>query len=60
MSKIKFMALGGQDERGKSFVLDIDDNLFILDAGVKYPDKGILGVDIVTPKLDYLKIINKN
>ncbi|ATQ35255.1 ribonuclease J [Mesoplasma entomophilum] len=56
MSKIKFMALGGQDERGKNlFVLDIDDNLFILDAGVKYPDKGILGVDIVTPKLDYLK-----
>ncbi|ATZ20621.1 ribonuclease J [Mesoplasma coleopterae] len=56
MSKIKFMALGGQDERGKNlFVLDIDDNLFVLDAGVKYPDKGILGVDIVTPKLDYLK-----
>ncbi|PPE04873.1 ribonuclease J [Entomoplasma ellychniae] len=55
MSKIKFMAIGGQDERGKNlFVLEIGEELFILDAGVKYPDKGILGVDIVIPKLDYI------
>lgn len=55
MSKIKFMAIGGQDERGKNlFALEIDEEIFVLDAGVKYPDKGILGVDIVIPKLDYI------
>ncbi|PPE06588.1 ribonuclease J [Mesoplasma corruscae] len=55
MSKIRFMAIGGQDERGKNlFVLEIGEELFILDAGVKYPDKGILGVDIVIPKIDYI------
>lgn len=53
---IRFMALGGQDERGKNlFVLEINKDLFILDAGVKFPEKGILGVDVVIPKFDFLK-----
>ncbi|WP_100609825.1 ribonuclease J [Entomoplasma freundtii] len=56
MGNIKFMALGGQDERGKNlYVLEIDDELFVLDAGLKFPDKGILGVDMVIPNFDYLK-----
>lgn len=54
--KIKFFALGGLDESGKNmFVLEINDDIFILDAGIKYPDKHIPGVDIIIPKYDYLK-----
>lgn len=53
---LRFMALGGQDERGKNmYVLEINDDLFILDAGLKFPDKGILGIDVVIPNLDFLK-----
>ncbi|AUF83715.1 RNase J family beta-CASP ribonuclease [Mesoplasma syrphidae] len=56
MANIRFMPIGGQDERGKNiFALEIDQELFIFDAGIKFPDKGILGVDVVIPKLDFLK-----
>lgn len=53
---LRFIALGGQDERGKNmYLLEINDDLFLLDAGIKFPDKGILGIDVVIPNLDYLK-----
>ncbi|KAF5295776.1 hypothetical protein FQA39_LY12949 [Lamprigera yunnana] len=53
---LNLLAIGGQDERGKNlFALEINEEIFILDAGVKFPDKGILGVDVVIPKLEYLK-----
>ncbi|MDQ0567887.1 ribonuclease J [Mycoplasma yeatsii] len=56
MPNIRFTALGGQDEKGKNlYVLEINDEMFILDAGLKYPEKGILGIDTVIPKLDYIK-----
>ncbi len=54
--KIKFFALGGLDESGKNmFVLEINGDIFVLDAGLKYPDKYIPGVDTIIPKYDYLK-----
>lgn len=56
MKNIKFIALGGQDERGKNmYALEIGSEIFILDAGVKFPEKGILGVDVVIPNYEYLK-----
>ncbi|ATZ18893.1 ribonuclease J [Williamsoniiplasma somnilux] len=56
MANIRFIAIGGQDERGKNlFALEIEKDLFILDAGIKYPEKGILGVDVVIPNLEFLK-----
>ena len=55
MSKIKIFALGGLNENGKNmYVVDVDDNIFVFDAGLKYPD-GMLGVDYIIPKFDYLK-----
>ncbi|WP_338970396.1 ribonuclease J [Spiroplasma endosymbiont of Labia minor] len=60
MSKINFIALGGQDERGKNlFLIEVDEDIFIFDAGVKFPDRGILGIDLVIPNIEYLKM-NKN
>jgi ribonuclease J len=56
MSKIKFFALGGLGEDGKNmYCLDIDNQLFILDAGLKYPTQELYGVDAILPDFSYLK-----
>ena len=35
MSKIKIFSLGGLNENGKNmYVVDVDDNIFIFDAGL--------------------------
>ncbi|MVX58350.1 RNase J family beta-CASP ribonuclease [Streptococcus danieliae] len=60
MSDIKITALGGVRENGKNFYwAEIDDAIFILDAGLKYPENEQLGVDVVIPNLEYL-IENRN
>ncbi|HEP4872604.1 ribonuclease J, partial [Streptococcus pyogenes] len=52
---IKMIALGGVREYGKNFYLvEINDSMFILDAGLKYPENEQLGVDLVIPNLDYV------
>ncbi len=58
--KIKFFALGGLDENGKNmFIFEINDNIFVIDAGMKYPDKHTPGVDVIIPDYSYL-IENKD
>lgn len=60
MSDIKIMALGGVRENGKNlYAVEVNDSIFVLDAGLKYPENEQLGVDVVIPNLDYL-IENKN
>ncbi|HES8068859.1 TPA: ribonuclease J [Streptococcus pyogenes] len=55
MTDIKMIALGGVREYGKNFYLvEINDSMFILDAGLKYPENEQLGVDLVIPNLDYV------
>lgn len=55
MADIKIIALGGVRENGKNFYLaEINDAIFIMDAGLKYPDNEQLGVDVVIPNLDYI------
>ena len=56
MSKIKIFALGGLNENGKNmYVIDVDNDLFIFDAGLKYASDKLLGVDYVIPNFDYIK-----
>ena len=56
MSVIKFCALGGLGENGKNlYVLEIDEKIFILDCGIKYPSVDLHGVDKVMPSIDYLR-----
>lgn len=53
--KIRFFALGGLDENGKNmFVIEINNNLYVLDAGLKYPDRHTPGIDIIIPNYQYL------
>lgn len=52
---IHVFALGGLDENGKNLtVVQIDDDIFVLDAGVKHPDKSTPGIDYIVPDYTYL------
>ena len=60
MAKIKIFALGGLGENGKNmYVVEVNQHIFILDAGIKYPDIDMYGVDAVIPNINYL-IKNKD
>ncbi len=44
---IKVFALGGLDENGKNmYCFEINDNIYVVEAGLKYPESQILGIDI--------------
>lgn len=59
-NKVKFIPLGGQAEMGKSmYCLEIDNKIFVLDSGFRFPDSDKLGVDIIIPSFTYL-IENKD
>ncbi len=61
MSKIKIFALGGLNENGKNmYVVDVDHNIFVFDAGLKYGTDKMLGVDYIIPNIDYLVKNRKN
>ena len=56
MSKIKIFSLGGLNEIGKNmYVVEVDQDIFILDAGLKYADDKMLGIDYVIPNYDFIK-----
>ena len=49
-------SLGGLDENGKNmFVIEIDKNIFVFEAGLKYADEMTLGIDYIIPNINYLK-----
>ena len=61
MSKIKIFALGGLNEDGRNmYVVEADHDIFIFDAGLKYADDKMLGVDYIIPNYDYIKKNRKN
>lgn len=60
MSKIKIFALGGLNEIGKNmYVVEVNNDIFVFDAGLKYAGDNMLGVDYIIPNYDYL-IQNKD
>lgn len=55
MSKIKIFALGGLNENGKNtYVVNVDEDIFVFDAGLKYDNDLNLGIDYIIPNFDYL------
>ena len=61
MSKIKIFGLGGLNENGKNmYVVEVDKDIFVFDAGLKYADDKMLGIDYIIPNYDYIKNNLKN
>lgn len=53
---IRVIPLGGVGEIGKAmYVVEIDDELFIVDAGLMFPEGEMLGIDIVIPDVTYIE-----
>ena len=56
MSKINIFSLGGLNENGKNmYVIEVDNDIFVFEAGLQYADEHTLGIDYVIPNIDYLK-----
>ena len=56
MSKINIFGLGGLNENGKNmYVIEVDDSIFVFEAGLQYADEHTLGIDYMIPNIDYLK-----
>lgn len=55
MSKIKIFSLGGLNENGKNmYIVNVDKDIFVFDAGLKYDNDSNLGIDYIIPNYDYL------
>ena len=60
MSKIKIFGLGGLNEMGKNtYVIEIDGKIFIMDAGIKYANDSMYGIDYILPNYKYLEDIKR-
>lgn len=61
MSKIKVFSLGGLNENGKNmYIVNVDRDIFVFDAGLKYDNDLNLGIDYIIPNFDYLIKNRKN
>lgn len=52
---LRILPLGGLGEIGKNMtVIEYEDDILIIDAGVMFPENDMLGVDLIIPDYNYL------
>lgn len=57
---VRIIPLGGLNEIGKNMTCyECDNDMFIVDCGLAFPDENMLGVDIVIPDFAYVTKNNK-
>lgn len=55
MDKVRLVFLGGQDEHFKNMMaVEVNDDIFVIEAGFRIPDKTKPGIDFIIPRYDYL------
>ena len=55
IAKIRITPLGGIEEVAKNmYMVEIADEIFVLDAGLMFPETEMIGIDAVIPDISYL------